>query len=123
LAGFINRLLGYAENVFAAAIIPFGGGDNFFVTRRGGSTGSNSCHAKSPLRVRHETLNNTGICITEDHGATRLALHFLGTTTEIVLEKRGTATNLARCGQTKTFFRTAFGFHFGHFNLISIGVV
>jgi hypothetical protein len=69
------------------------------------------------LGVRQKTLNNTGISITKDHGATRLAFHFLGTTAEIVLEKGGTATNFPRSGQTKTLFRPAFGFHFGHFIL------
>jgi hypothetical protein len=70
------------------------------------------------LSVRQKTLNDTGISITKDHGATRLAFHFLGTTAEIVLEKGGTATNFPRSGQTKTLFRPAFGFHFGHFILI-----
>jgi hypothetical protein len=119
-AGLVDSLFGDAEDVFTAAIIAFGGFDDLIVTGLCGGPGSYSCHVSLLLRVGKETLDDTGISITKDHGTTRLALHFLGTATEIVAKKRGITTDLAGSGELKTFFSPAFGFHLGHFILTSL---
>ena len=117
LTGLVHCLLGNAEHILAATVITLGSTDYLGVTGPGGCPGSDSCHDKSPLGVRQEAFDDACIRVTKDHGATRLALHFLGPTTEIVLQEGGVAANLATGGKAKAFFRPALGFQFGHFNL------
>ena len=51
LTGFLHCLLGNADGILAAAIITFGGFDNFFVTGVGGNAPFNSGHLLySPVR-------------------------------------------------------------------------
>ncbi|AMW34215.1 hypothetical protein AY555_02380 [Haematospirillum jordaniae] len=66
----------------------------------------------------HVQLDDPGVTVAQDHGATSLALHLLGLIAQHVTLVGNVGTDFAGTGQAEALLDSAFGLHLGHFSVL-----
>jgi hypothetical protein len=118
LQAFLDPLDGDRKDVLAAAAIPLGELDNFFVAGACGDAPMHSCHDGVSLSGvgQKVALDDPCIGITHQSAAARISDHLLGTLAHAMALAGLIHTNPARRRHAEPFLGSGFGLQLGHFS-------
>src|SRR3990170_7150156 len=122
LAGFVDRLLGDADSVLAAAVIALGLLQHLAVAGMAGNaafhTGHDGAPSKSALALaaigQEILLHDLGVLVRQNHGPTRVPDEVSGALDHAVTLTRGLAFHLAGRRDFEALLGTALGLELGH---------